>query len=113
MTAKEMSCSDLLNSLARVGMAGTKMLDEIGLKTPARPDIPTMRYFVDCEKAEYGFDGSVDSIRTGAGGVGTLVEVVDAAGEDGREISMDTGVGGRSRSAVKSIAPSGRSSISE
>ena len=52
VTASEMSCSDRLNSEAKVGMAGTKMLLEMGEKRPAMPEIATMSHLVDEGKAE-------------------------------------------------------------
>jgi hypothetical protein len=59
-------------------MAGTKMLEEMGEKTPAIPEIPTMRYFVDWENAEYGLVGSVERTRCAEGnGEATRVGVAD------------------------------------
>jgi hypothetical protein len=97
VTAKEISCSDRLKASARVGIAGTKMLEEMGLNTPAMPDMPTIKYFVDCGKAEYGLEVSVDRMR--------LIGGLESSW------CIDTGVGGRLSDAEIGSRPSGSLSM--
>lgn len=69
-----MSSDVLLKSRAIIGIAGTKMLDEMGENTAAMPPSPATTHLVCVENAEYGFDEPVVAAVTlrCTGGMGTV-----------------------------------------